>query len=137
MGLIGTRFGGIGLAGFGIDWLGAGIMGLCGMGLAGRCSFFGIGILGDGKFGEGRFGDRFGEGMFGDGIDGDGREGDGSGMLEEGGFCISLGRLGGVGGTFRRFSKDSHTSFRIKSHSTWYDVYHDQETTLAHIGKKD
>lgn len=98
-------------------------MGLCGMGRTGGCTFFGIG-----KFGEGIFGDgKFGEGMFGDG----------SGMLEEGGFGISLGRLDGDGGTFRRFSKDSHTSFRVKSHSTWYDVYHDQETTLAHIEKKD
>jgi hypothetical protein len=108
---------------------------------------FGDGILGDGMFGDGILGDGlFGEGMLGDGFKGDsldgllgdGFEGDGSGMLDEGGFGISLGRFGiVVGGTLRRFSKDSHTSFQVKSHSTWYDVYPVQETTLAHFAKKD
>jgi len=56
----------------------------------------------------------FGDGIFGDGIFGDGLLGEGSGMLDEGGLGIgiSFGRRGGVGGTLRRFSKDSHTSFR-------------------------
>ncbi|GED55935.1 hypothetical protein ABE237_26520 [Brevibacillus formosus] len=52
-----------------------------------------------------------GEGLIGDGIDGDG-----NGIAEEGGFGISLGRLGsavGIGGILRRFSTEFYTSFRM------------------------
>ncbi|KQL49040.1 hypothetical protein AN963_04485 [Brevibacillus choshinensis] len=108
---------------------------------------FGEGKFGDGTFGDGTFGDgTFGDGTFGDGTFGDGRFGDGTfgaGIID-GGFGISFGRLGRaggigaiLGGTLRRFSKEWNTSFLVKSHSTWYDVYPAQETTLAQFTKKD
>lgn len=103
---------------------------------------FGDGILGDGKFGEGTFGDgTFGDGKFGDGTFGDGMFGDG---IIEGGFGISFGlrgNAGGIGamlgGTLRRLSTEWNTSFQVKSHSTWYDIYPNRETTLAYIRKMD
>lgn len=92
-------------------WFGAGMIGLCGMGLTGFTGC-GLGISEDGFIGDGFIGD----GLTGDGIEGDGTIGDGIGILEEGGFGISLGRLGcagGIGGILRRFSTESYTSFRI------------------------
>ncbi|WP_148040827.1 hypothetical protein [Brevibacillus nitrificans] len=124
--------------------------GLIGFGLG--ASIFGDGKLGDGRFGDGRFGDgilgdgKFGEGTFGDGTFGDGKFGDGTfgdGIIE-GGFGISFGlrgNAGGIGamlgGTLRRLSTEWNTSFQVKSHSTWYDIYPDRETTLAYIRKMD
>ncbi|MBG9569061.1 hypothetical protein ABE38_27490 [Brevibacillus agri] len=58
-----------------------------------------------------------GDGTFGDGTLGDGTIGDGNGIIEEGGFGISLGRLGddgGTGGILRRFSTEMNTSFLMK-----------------------
>jgi hypothetical protein len=144
--IFGIILGGIGLIGLLLygplsgDGLGIGMLGRCGAGrtdgdgLPGRgtCLF---GAAGDCICGEGKLGETFGEGRLGE-ILGDGLEGEGIGMLDEGGFGISFGRLCiGIweGGTLRRFSKESCTSFRMKSHSTWYDVYPAQETTLAHF----
>ncbi|KZE52888.1 hypothetical protein AV540_09400 [Brevibacillus parabrevis] len=58
-----------------------------------------------------------GDGTFGDGTFGDGNDGDGIGIIEEGGFGISFGRLGedgGTGGILRRFSTETNTSFLMK-----------------------
>ncbi|WP_246005759.1 hypothetical protein [Brevibacillus gelatini] len=134
IGFAGIRFGGIGLAGIGLGGIGFGVFGIIwlGDGAVGRC---GCGIGRAGMLCCG-FSELFG--IFG--FAGDGMFGDGNGIMEEGGFGISLGRLlddGGPGGILRRFSTELNTSFLMKSHSTWYDIYPAQETTLAQFPKVD